>query len=158
MFLSKQKKFAIIFSLIAVGVVFTAREGLAAGLVPCGGVGEAPCQVSDIFVLIARVTNWLLRFAGLYAVYQIIGAGFWLIVSQGNEEKISSNKAKISNAIVGLVLALMAYLFVNTAVNLILLQGVKKCKIELSDPLNYININTEACKQEFDAQKGNIIK
>src|SRR3989344_6831635 len=88
--------------------------GVAAdGLVPCGGPTESPCTVKDIFVLVARVTNTLIGLAGIYAVYVIIGAGFWMTVTMGNEEAITKNKKALTQAVVGFVLAMMAYMMVN---------------------------------------------
>src|ERR1700722_9680791 len=79
------------------------RPTLAAGLVPCGGYSTAstnPCTFKDIFVLIAQVTNWLVAVAALYAVYEIINNGFWLVMSMGNEESITKRKSGLSSAIV----------------------------------------------------------
>ena len=120
----------------------------ADGLVPCGGPTESPCTVKDIFVLVARVTNTLIGLAGIYAVYVIIGAGFWMTVTMGNEEAITKNKKALTQAVVGFVLAMMAYMMVNTTVNYILLEAAtnEKCKIDLSDPLNYLIIHSDATK------------
>jgi hypothetical protein len=103
--------------------------------------------------MVARVTNTLIGLAGIYAVYVIIGAGFWLVVTMGNEEKLTNYKKQISQAVVGFVLVLMAYMFVNTAVNYILLGGAGKkiqlengkeveCSLDLTDPLNYLIIHS----------------
>jgi hypothetical protein len=118
----------------------------AAGLVPCGGSGENPCTVRDAFVLIARVTNWLIAMAGVYAVYEIINNSFWLVVTMGNEESITKRKTGIGNAVFGFIFVLCAYMLVNTAVNGLLLRG--SCKFELNDPLNYLTINnkSDTCK------------
>lgn len=119
----------------------------ARGLVPCGGEGEKACTVADIFVLIARVTNWLIMLAGVFAVYQFISNAFWMIVSMGNEEAITKRRSALGNAIMGLVVVLMAYVFINTAVNILLLQKVKQCQINLSNPLEYLaRIQDANCK------------
>lgn len=112
----------------------------ARGLVPCGGDGEKTCSVGDIFALIARVTNWLIMAAGVYAVYKIVNAGFMLVISMGNEEAITKNRKAIANAVVGLVLSLMAFMMINTVVNVILRGGTNdpKCKIDFADPLTYL--------------------
>ena len=111
----------------------------AHGLVPCGGSGENPCNVQDIFSLIARVTNWLIYVAGIYAVFQIVNAGFWLIVTMGNEESITKWKGALTEAVVGFVLVMMAYVLINTAVNSILLAGAPcSLKVNITDPLGYV--------------------
>ncbi len=116
----------------------------ARGLVPCGGVDEKPCTVTDVFVLVARVTNKLIALAGIYAVYVIIGAGWWMVNTMGDEERLTKYRKQMTQAIVGFVLVLMAYMIMNTAVNLILLNAGenKACKLDLSDPLNYLEIHS----------------
>ncbi|MCX6797125.1 MAG: pilin [Candidatus Doudnabacteria bacterium] len=127
---SKTFKTILIFTLLLLPALAAAR-----GLVPCGNEGESPCTIEDIFALIARVTNWLLMVAGIYAVCQIIGAGFWLVITMGNEEKIAQQKKALNNAVVCFVFAMMAFLIVNTGVNLLFRS---KCKINLSNPLKYL--------------------
>lgn len=151
------KKQKIILILVVLGLlVFPLVQVHAAGLVPCGGDGESPCTVTDFFVAVARVTNFLIAMAGVFAVFQIIGAGFWMVVSQGNEETITAKKSQITTAVVGFVFVLMAYIFVNTAMNLILMS---KCKIDLKDPLNYLRIyDTSQCKPDPGAAQFMITK
>ncbi len=141
------KKQKIILILVILGLlVFPLVQVHAAGLVPCGGDGESPCTITDFFVAVARVTNFLIAMAGAYAVYQIIFASFGMVVSQGNEEAITTKKSHLTSAVVGFVFVLMAYLFVNTAMNLILMS---RCKIDLKDPLNYLRIyDTDQCKPD----------
>ena len=85
---SKKQIFILLLGLL----VLTPFVASAAGLVPCGGPTESPCTLKDIFVLAIRTTNTLIGIAAIYAVYTIISAGFWLIVSMGEEEKITKNK------------------------------------------------------------------
>jgi hypothetical protein len=136
MFSRKQKAFKIIIfsSLFLLAVPFFVH---ARGLVPCGGYNENPCTVTDIFYLLARVSNWLIMIAGVFAVQRIGLAGFWLVVSAGNEETISTNKKALSHAVVGLVFALLAFLFVNTGVNFLLRS---RCKLDLRNPLTYLSV------------------
>ena len=121
----------------------------AAGIVPCGGPApESPCTLKDVFVIIARATNMLVALAGIYAVFQIVSAGFWLTTTMGNEEKITQNKKWLTNAIVGFVMTMFAYMFINTAVNYLLLEAAKNkaCKLDLQDPLNYLVIHSDPTK------------
>jgi hypothetical protein len=143
--------FLAIFSFSLAPVVSQAR-----GLVPCGGYSdnngtrEKPCTVEDIFSLVAKVTNFLIGIAGIYAVYEIINAGFWLIVSSGREESITKYKTALSNAIVGFVLVLMSYMLINTVVNVLLTRSLvtnnPNCKLDLTQPLTYLTIkDTSQC-------------
>ncbi len=138
----KKQTFILIFSTLLLVLPFFAE---ARGLVPCGGDGEAACTVTDIFVLIARVTNFLIGFAGVYAVYELVWGGLWMIIAMGNEESLTREKSRITNAIIGLVMVFMSYMLVNTAVNVILVN--KQCqKFDLSNPLNYLKINETTSK------------
>lgn len=121
----------------------------AKGLVPCGGDAESPCTVRDIFVLIARVTNWLIMVAGIYAVFKLVQAGFNLVISTGNEEAIAKNRKAIANAIVGFVFTMMAFMLINTVVNVILRGATNdpKCKIDFTDPMTYLTTTDECGKQ-----------
>lgn len=132
----KQKKFLIILFLIV--LLSVPYVGFAAGLVPCGGTNEQPCTISDIFVLIAKVINFLIGTAGVYAVFQIINAGFWLIVSSGDEEKIRQWKTGLTNAVVGFVVVLLSFVLINTTVNILL---SSRCQIDLKNPLSYLSCN-----------------
>ncbi len=148
----KQKLFILFLAFSIITLPFFAS---ARGLVPCGGYTdtgerERPCNVEDIFVLIARTTNWLIAVAGIYAVYKLIFSGWNLIVSMGNEESITKNKGAISNAVVGLVLVLMAYMFINTIVNFMLTRDKAtvtnpECRFDLGNPLNYLQIDPNKC-------------
>lgn len=133
----KSKRKFVLWSVVLSVLIFSSTPLIshAAGLVPCGGAGEHPCGVQDIFYLIARVTNWLILVAGIYAVFQIISNAFWLVVSAGNEENITKHRQGVTSAIIGMFVVLGAYMFVNTAVNQILLS---KCKVDLGNPLNYV--------------------
>jgi hypothetical protein len=157
MLILKQKKFFIaalvLVCLMSLWMPFSSRA--AAYLVPCGGPTQNPCTVVDIFTLVARVTNWLIAVSGLYAVYLLINAGFYLAISVGNEESITKYKSSIINALVGLVLALAAFMIVNTVVNVLLTRTLitstnTSCVLDLKNPLNYLTINQSPCSNVND--------
>ena len=152
MFLQKQKIkiFILLFSIAFLAILPNLSE--ARGLVPCGGyaddsgsVREPDCNVAYTFIMVARVTNWLIASAGLYAVYQLINNGFWLVASFGKEESITKRKTALSNAIVGFVMVLMAFTFVNTAINYILASQKSGFTVDLTRPLCYLNPNDAEC-------------
>lgn len=134
----------IIASLVLIPFFASAR-----GLVPCGGYKDAagtqredPCTLTDMMVLVARVTDFLITAAGVYAVFKIIDGGFWLVISLGNEERITKRKGEITDAVVGLVLVMIAYILVNTVVNYILLGSLpanSPLKIDLTNPFKYLS-------------------
>jgi hypothetical protein len=117
------------------------------GLIPCGTSdsedGTRPsdsCTVEDIFRLIARVTNWLITFAGIFAVVRIVIAGFGMVTSVGSPEGISKNKKALTNAIIGLGIVLIAFILINTVVFTLLgLEGENF--LETGNLLNFISVN-----------------
>lgn len=134
----KRKIFIVLFSL-SLGLNFLfPRDVFAHGLVPCGGIGENPCTLQDAFTGVARATNFLIAMAGFMAMYNIIQGSFNLVISMGEEEKLTANKKQITNAVIGFVLVMMAFMFVNTATNLVL---QSKCTIDLTNPLKYLTID-----------------
>ena len=142
----KQKK--IIQILVLLFIVLVPVLLKADGLVPCGGEGESPCSVADSFVLVARLTNWLLRVAGIYATYKIIQSGFWLAVSQGDSESITTNKKRMTDTILGFCLVMMAYMLVNTIVNFMFLKNIKECIVDWNNPLSYLEIQDNKCSPD----------
>ncbi|MEX1058985.1 MAG: hypothetical protein WEC17_00925 [Candidatus Saccharimonadales bacterium] len=80
---------------------------------------NASCNLNDNFVfpgdiwLIAlAVLEMLLRLAGFVAVIMIIIAGVSYIFASGNPEKAASARKRIYNALIGLIIALVATSFV----------------------------------------------
>jgi lysylphosphatidylglycerol synthetase-like protein (DUF2156 family) len=141
----KQKLFVIISSLALVLVPVSVS---ARGLVPCGGYSndagttmEKPCSVEDIFVLAAELINFLLATAGIVAVAFIVYRSFGLVLSAGNEEAVSKNKQGLSNAIIGFVIAMLAFVIVNTIITYVF--GVKS--FNLSNPKCYLNAAAPGC-------------
>lgn len=148
MFFLKQKSF-LIGLLLAVGTLnFAPQIVQARGLVPCGGyledgTREKPCTFLDIFALIARVTNWLIAMSGIYAIYNIINNAFWLVLSQGNEETITTHKKGVTNAILGLCLVMIAFMIINFVINAILVSGKPGFKLDLTNPTCYLSPTTQ---------------
>ncbi len=146
-----KQKLAIIF--LSLSILSAPMLAQARGLVPCGGYlddagtqREDPCDLRYVFILIATATNWLISTAGIYAVYQIVNGGFWLVVTMGDEESITKHKKTITNAVVGFVFTMMAFILVNTALNGILLgladtseTNKDPIRIDFTQPLCYLN-------------------
>ncbi len=143
-----KQKFTLILSLLMVlfSFIFSPAPAQARGLVPCGGyandqgtVREPPCNIEFAFAMVAMVTNWLIMVAGIYAVFQIVSAGFWLVITMGNEESITKYRKMLTEAVVGFVFVMMAFILINTVVNYILLNGNPALRIDITNPFNYLN-------------------
>jgi len=86
----------------------------AAGLVPCGGPDEDPCTACDLLVLAQNVLKFALEIAFLIVIGSIVYGGFRWIFSLGKEENLKAGQKIITNAIIGIVIILTAWLIVNT--------------------------------------------
>lgn len=74
-----------------------------------GGTG-APVfsELNDVWAVAANILDILIQLAGIAAVGFIIYGGIRYIISQGDPENVQGAKKIIANAIIGLVLAIMA--------------------------------------------------
>lgn len=73
-------------------------------------------QVSDLFGsagILTTVTNILLFIVGAIAVIMVIIGGFRYVVSGGNTANITTAKNTILYAVVGLIVAILAYALIN---------------------------------------------
>lgn len=74
---------------------------------------SAECRDVGIFVsLLINITRYLFGFIGSVALAYFIYGGFTLILSQGNDEKVTKGKDIMVAAIVGLIVAFGAYILV----------------------------------------------
>lgn len=94
---------------------------------PSGGLkdsGPNPVTgVSTATQLVIRVINILLAIAGLIAVIFLIIGGFKYITSGGNEETAEAAKKTITNAIIGIVVIILAFVIVTVISNALSGQG-----------------------------------
>ncbi len=83
-------------------------------LVQCGGPTQDPCALCDLLELAQRVLHFAMQMAFLIVVGFIVYGGFRWIFSLGKEENIREGQKVITNAIIGLIIILSAWLIVNT--------------------------------------------
>ena len=69
--------------------------------------------------LIYNAIRILLAFAGAIAVLFIIVGGFWYITASGNEEQAEKGKTTLINAVIGVIIVVLAYAIVTVIVNLV---------------------------------------
>lgn len=72
------------------------------------------CHLSDGFRLVTRVINYLIAFAGIFAVVKIVLSGFQMILAAGNEKHIAEAKSGITNALIGFGIVMVAFVLVNS--------------------------------------------
>lgn len=87
-----------------------------AGLVPCGGPGETPCDDNICFAgaLIDNVADWFVALAGIFVIFLIIRGGLQMVLSMGSVTAKADARRGISTAVFGYILVLMAWMLVDT--------------------------------------------
>lgn len=128
------------------------RSAIRSDLVPCGNADSTdgappvnsdvpngrPCTIYDIFKLIARITNFLIALAGVFAVFFIVKAGLSMVAAVGDPGKLTAAKHSLLSAVIGFVLVFAAFLLVNTILNGSLSLGIKGGASILTNPFDYI--------------------
>ena len=111
MFQGRLPHFAIYFivSLLLLSPALT----FAAGMVPCGGAGEATCQSCHVLQLIQIVVNWLVAILTIITSLIIAFAGLRLVTSFGNASAMQQAKSLISNGIIGFMIVLAGWLLID---------------------------------------------
>lgn len=97
----------------------------SAQLVNCGtqvdanGVPTSVCGYSDLFGVIDKTIQTVIFDIGIPVVVGlIIYGGILIMISAGNTSKVEKGKNIIKSAVVGLVIALLAWLIVQTILNI----------------------------------------
>ena len=89
----------------------------AAGLVPCGGENEEACTLCDLFLMLDNAIDFLIAppdgVIFLIATVIFIIGGIMFLVSSGEPEKIATAKKAMTNAILGMMIIFVAWLFIN---------------------------------------------
>lgn len=79
--------------------------------------GDVPESFDDA---VLNATDWILGFVGMIAVLMIIWGGINYLTSAGDEDKARTGKKTLTYAIIGLVIAGIAYALVNVIVTTVL--------------------------------------
>lgn len=80
------------------------------------GINPALTQSSDIREFVLKAVNFVLGFLGLIAVLIVIYAGILYLTAAGEEEKTGKAKKAITFAVIGLIIVIGSFAFVNTVI------------------------------------------
>ena len=106
--------FAIVATALFVPVpVFAACPPTTSGQVQCGLDSVAPSTTGNLTDSIKTIINVLLFVLGAIAVIMIIIGGFRYVLSAGESSAITAAKNTIFYAVIGLVVAILAFAIVN---------------------------------------------
>ena len=90
------------------------------GFIPCEGSG---CSFCDFAVLGNNILNWLIGILMVVFAIIVTAAGFGLVTSAGNPEAKTKAKQRMTNAIIGLLIVLAAWLIIDTLMRAVLRGG-----------------------------------
>ena len=102
----------------ATGPVFAIANGPASTttaptLVPCGGPGQPDCNFTYLLTMINTLIGYLIFYIiPCIAVILILYAGFLLLTSAGNEEKVTSARKMLLQAVLGVLVVTIAWVLV----------------------------------------------
>lgn len=80
-----------------------------------GPMADAP----PLTTFLTNVMNFLISIFGALAVLMVIVGGVMYIISAGDPQRVEMAKKTIMGAVIGVVVALMAWVIVNTIVSLV---------------------------------------
>lgn len=109
-------------SVVSLVSFFSANAGAINVFEGCSGNSDSEiCRSTgdDASKIIKSVIELLLYAVGVTAVVMIVIGGIRYVISQGDESKIKSAKNTILYAVIGLIVALVAYAIVNFVIEAI---------------------------------------
>lgn len=90
------------------------QSASAAGIVPCGGTGQAQCQTCDLLVLSNNLLLYIFSLLAIIAGIVIVYAGIVMVTSRGDAGLIQQAKSFLTNIFIGLVIVFSAWFIVDT--------------------------------------------
>ncbi len=81
------------------------------GQIPTAGVNVNSPE--GVINLIAQIINWALYLSGAIAVIFVIIGGYRYLTAGGNEEAATKGRKSVVNALIGLIIIILAYVIVN---------------------------------------------
>lgn len=88
----------------------------AAGFVNCNGSTNDPCTACNLVSMGNDILKWLIGVMMVIFAVLLVVAGVGLVTSGGNPAAKTAAKEKLTNAVIGLVIVLAAWLIVDTII------------------------------------------
>ncbi|MEK7637292.1 MAG: peptidoglycan-binding protein [Patescibacteria group bacterium] len=77
---------------------------------------DNPCQIKDFVNLFIYLSKWGMSILGLLAVFMFVYGGFQFVTAGGRASKVDEGKRVMTGTVIGTIIALTAYVIINTAV------------------------------------------
>jgi len=107
-------RFKIYLSGLFIFLLILPQLTLGAGLVPCGGEGEAECTACDLLVLAQNIVKFVFEIIFVVVTVMLVAGGLIWITAGGKPERIAQGQKIMTNAIIGVVIVLVSWLIINT--------------------------------------------
>ena len=109
-------RYFILAGLFSISVLLVTPVFAATGLVPCDG---PDCGSCELVTLASKILTFFIEVTvSIGAVMFVIG-GLTMVMSAGDPGKVSKGKEMMSNAVIGLVIVLSAWLLMDTALKMV---------------------------------------
>ena len=92
-------------SLVRAAVKTDEMDNQANALAEAGGLSVN----SDLTIIFSQIITVVLGFLGIIFLFLTLQAGFKWMTDQGNEKNVGEAKASLKNAVMGLVIVILAY-------------------------------------------------
>jgi hypothetical protein len=110
------RNYVVIFLVTAVIVVPLITYG---ALVPCGNEGQLMCNACFFVNMMQGIMVWLVGIMIAVITFVFAWAGLKIVMSGGESGSISEARSMMTNAVVGLIILLSAWLVVDTVLKII---------------------------------------
>jgi hypothetical protein len=81
--------------------------------VTCGDIGNCSAKTPTIDVAFTNAAHLIIGLVGMLAVVVIIVSGLQMMLSAGNAKQVQTAKQTLTYAVVGVVVAILAYAIVS---------------------------------------------
>ena len=110
--MKKYKTIAILLSLVLFLPLFVS----AAGLIPCNGTPDSPCDFNAFSKLINGIINWFIGISATVAAITFSIAGGQMLLNPDNPSKREEAINMFKKTVYGMIIILVAWLVVHTVV------------------------------------------
>jgi len=90
-----------------------------AALVPCGPGPGRECTWCDFGVLIKNIIDFMIYLVFPLAAVMIVVGGIMIMTAGGSTERVANGRGIITAAIIGILIALLSWLIVDTIIKLL---------------------------------------
>lgn len=104
----------VVFAIFIIPVLGFAQTG---GIVPCNG---PECQACDFIKLGNNILSWIIGIMASVIALVFVFGGLRMVMSAGDTHVVSEARGMMTNAIVGFIILLSAWLIVDTVLKLVI--------------------------------------